>query len=162
MATVDYRYGALYVAENAQDFGVIDAALKRLDPRLFLERQLTIEEEMVWTVNLDVGDQVPVWVLDWRDSNDKPIDMPTFGIVEEVKRMMQRGPVSNEDHRRRNAELRAKRRRDYEEAVSELAREHLRAHTVKTFTFFDRTDERNHARHARREARLRESDRLVA
>jgi len=162
MATVDYRYGALYVAEDAQDHRVIDQALKRLDSRLFLERQCTIDNEFVWTVNLDVGDQVPVWVLDWRDSDEQAIELPTFGIVEEVKRMMQRGPVSNEDHRRRNAELRARRRREFDEAVAEIAREHIRAHTVKSFTFFDRQRPVNHARHARREQRLRDSDRLVA
>lgn len=160
-STEAYRYGAFYVVEDAQSHQIIDAALKRLDPRLFLERQLTLDQEFVWTVQLDVGDQVPVWVFDWRDDDDRAINEPTFRIVDEVAAMVKRGPISNEDHRRRNAELAERRRRDAMDEVAELARDYAKHRRTTTIGFGDAAGKPRHSRHRAREARLRASDRLV-
>jgi hypothetical protein len=161
VATVEYRYGALAVVETAQDYQFIDHALKQLDPRLFLERQLTFDNEFMWTVQLDVPDQPPVWILDWEDADGRPINAPTFGIVDRVKDSMKRGPVDNEEHRRRNDALRERRKRQHQEEVAELAREHIKAHVSKGYPMFPRERPENHGRHRRREQRLRASDLLV-
>lgn len=162
MPQTAYRYGALYVSEDAQDFRVIDLALKQLDTRLFLERQINLDNVPVWTVQLDVGDQVPVWVLDWVDDDDTPISEPTFGLVEQIKAMQQRGPVNSADHRRRNEELREARRQEARDEMREMILDYAKAGRTKSFHMAKRDVDLNHARHARREARLQASDRLVA
>ena len=83
-----YRHGALTIIETPQSHDAILRALKEIDPRLFLERQVTYEDQAVWCVVCDVGsDHPPITILEWRDSNDHPIHELSSGIVGRIARM---------------------------------------------------------------------------
>lgn len=84
-----YRHGSLYVVEQARDKDEIQKALKAIDPRLFLEKQITFDQESVWCVVVDVGgEQGPLTILEYRDEETgKPIPDLGWRIVERVQRM---------------------------------------------------------------------------
>lgn len=83
-----YRHGALYVVESGREKAEIDAALKAVDDRLFVEKQITLANESVWCVVVDVGgDQPPMTVLEFRDDKGVPINELSWDIVERMKRM---------------------------------------------------------------------------
>lgn len=87
-----YRHGALTVIETAKSQNEILRELKKIDPRLFLERQVTLENQAVWCVVCDVGgDSPPLTILEWRDSEDHPIHELSSGIVGRVQRMERDG-----------------------------------------------------------------------
>lgn len=113
-----HRHGALYVVEEPQDKKRIADALKAIDPRLFVEKQITFEQEAVWCVVCDVGgDQPPHTILEYRDEETgKPIPDLGWRLVERVQRMDRDG-----------ARLAAKVIRENKERV-EKARADARAH----------------------------------
>lgn len=89
---MEYRHGALMIVEEAKPQNEILRALRQIDPRLFLERQLSLEGQAVWCVVCDVGsDYPPLTVLEWRDSSEHPIHELSSGIVERVARMERDG-----------------------------------------------------------------------
>lgn len=105
-----YRYGALHVVEAAADSDVIQRALKQIDPRLFLERQVTLDGEAVWCVlcSLD-GDQPPVVVFEWRDPEGRPIPHLSSGIVDRMAQMERDPHVLAARVRAKNEEFARKR-----------------------------------------------------
>ncbi len=85
-----YRHGALTVIETPRSQGDILKGLRGIDPRLFLERQVTLDDQAVWCVVYDAGtDNPPITILEWRDSNDHPIHELSYGIVERIQKMEQ-------------------------------------------------------------------------
>jgi hypothetical protein len=83
-----YRHGALTVIETAKPHSEILRELKKIDDRLFLERQVTLEDQAVWCVVYDAGtDNPPITILEWRDSDNHPIHDLSSGIVARVKQM---------------------------------------------------------------------------
>lgn len=84
-----YRHGALHVVEHARDKDSIQKELKQVDPRIFLEKQITFEQEAVWCVVVDVGSgHAPITILEYRDEETgKPIPDLGHRIVDRVKRM---------------------------------------------------------------------------
>lgn len=84
-----YRHGALYVVEQTQDKKRIQDELKAIDPRLFVEKQITFDQESVWCVVVDVGSgHAPITILEYRDEETgKPIPDLGHRIVDRVKRM---------------------------------------------------------------------------
>jgi hypothetical protein len=84
-----YRHGALTVIENVKPKNEIQLELRKIDPRLFLERQVTLEGQAVWCVVCDIGDQPPVTILEWRDSEGHPLPELSAGIIGRVQRMEQ-------------------------------------------------------------------------
>lgn len=106
--------GGLAVAFNAADEKAVDRELKRLDPNLFLDRELEPRGPegpyVYYVVKEWIGDQhPPVPVLPWRDRNGpKPL---TLAIVEHVKRfekrdekLLERIHRANREHDERIAE----------------------------------------------------------
>lgn len=79
------RHGALAVVETAHDKDFVQRRLKELDPALFLEKQITLQNEEVWCVCVDVGlDHPPITIMEWRDDDDKPIPYLSERIVARV------------------------------------------------------------------------------
>lgn len=87
----EYRSGSLYVVERPKSAHWVNRALKQLDDRLFLERQLTFDNQQVWCVVIGMGDQEPMTLLEFRDDQGNAIPDPTEMIVQRVARM-DRGP----------------------------------------------------------------------
>lgn len=116
MAMQEMRLGALAVIQNVSDKDWISRRLKQLSPRLFVERQMTLDDEWVWCVVEDCGvDQPPVTVYEFRDSYGAPIPYLTEAIVHEMERRAKEGRKSmaeiaqevirrNEDRRKRNSD----------------------------------------------------------
>lgn len=84
-----YRHGSLYVVEHAREKDEIQAALRKIDPRIFLEKQVTFEQEAVWCVVVEVGgDQPPMTIMEYRDEETgKPIPDLGWRVVERVQKM---------------------------------------------------------------------------
>lgn len=108
-----FRHGALAVVQATQPKERIDYLLRQIDPNLFCELQLTYDGDQVWCVVENVGgDQVPVTVLEFRDSTGEPI----AGLTEQiVDRMRQRARILHESNDRSIAAS-AGRRADIENA----------------------------------------------
>lgn len=85
---LSYRHGALTVVAEASPRDEIVRALRQLDDRLFLEKQITLANEEVWCVVCNIGgDQPPVTILEWRDDRNKPIPFLASGLVNRVAQM---------------------------------------------------------------------------
>jgi hypothetical protein len=104
--------GALTVIEAAKSSNEILVELRKIEPRLFLERQVTIGDQAVWCVVYDAGsDHPPMCVLEWRDADDHPIHELSYGIVERIKKMEQQsGSLTAEVIRKNSERIEAKRR----------------------------------------------------
>lgn len=118
-----YRNGALYVVESASDSGQIARELKALDSRLFLERQMTLTNEVVWCVVMSLGDQPPQTIMEWRGPRDEPIEL-SYGIVNRIKEMMGRDSYDlGKRAVERNNELMERRRKDSLAGYTEVFRQ---------------------------------------
>lgn len=122
------RNGALAILETVSSRDEVARALRRLDPNLFAERQITVSGERVWAV----VEQTPagaVTVLQWRDPlTGEPIEYLTMGIVDRIaQRQNTRDMVAlTRAVDRENDRLRASRVADAEYAREESAREFKR------------------------------------
>lgn len=117
-----YRHGALYVVEEGRRRPDLERELKAIDRSLFFERQVTLEDELVWCVCVQVdGDQPPITLLEWRDTNGRPIAELSSGIITRVQNMHRDARTlvdemtTNNERRRREAEKRRS------EEIEELA-----------------------------------------
>lgn len=120
-----YRHGSLYVVEEARDKNEILQELKRIDRRLFLEKQITFDQESVWCVVVDVGgDQPPITILEYRDENGKPIPDLGWRIIEKMQRMERDGQMLAakviRDNQRRIDRAREDARRHWEDLGREF------------------------------------------
>lgn len=108
-----YRYGALTVVEAPAKHDAIQRRLKEIDPRLFIEKQLTLDGEEVWCVVCEI-DEAPhtLTVFEWRDPDTgRPIPVLSHGVVDRMAKM-ERDPkalaarvhAQNEEFQRRNRE----------------------------------------------------------
>ena len=115
-----YSYGGLYVIERAAPTDLVTRRLKEVDERLFLERQIGLDQRPVWCVVCDVGlDGPPVTLLEHRDDNGNPIPDPSEMLVYRVQRMERDG------HRLHESVLAANRR------MQEEKRQQTHADTVE-------------------------------
>lgn len=123
----EYREGALTVIEAAHTKDHVQRELQALDPRLFAEKQLTFENYPVWCVCFDLGERAGAQriftIHEHRDANGTPIGYPTMKMVDEIKRMMQRGAIDVKDLDKRNMEKREARRKEIYGDLRERARE---------------------------------------
>jgi hypothetical protein len=119
----EYRYGALYVIrENSDD--ALRRELKRIDDRLFFEKQITYTDEEVWCVCVDFsGDQPPMTILEWRDEKGRPIPYLDSGIIERVKQVDRSGRQLSERVLRENQARIESLRRQSREQYTEVARD---------------------------------------
>jgi hypothetical protein len=79
------RHGALAVVETAHPKDHILRALRQLDDRLFLEKQITLQNEEVWCVCISVGSEIPpITLVEWRDDEGRPIHYLSDRLVARV------------------------------------------------------------------------------
>jgi len=115
------RYGALAVLESANPPKEIQAALRQIDPRLFLERQVTMAQEEVWCVVVDAGSsEPPITILEWRDENGDPIHDLYYGLVRRMERMQRDGLTLSKSVMRKNEELIEAHRKKSHDALMDL------------------------------------------
>lgn len=122
----EYRHGALYVVEHASSRDPIQQALKQIDPRLFVERQATVDGEWVWVVNVDLGRDDPMGIiclLEWRDEQGKPIPYLAEGIVQRVAQMERDGAVLHRRVIEANRARTERMRRESMQATEDITRE---------------------------------------
>jgi hypothetical protein len=102
--------GDISVVFDTRDQASVDAALKQLDPRLFLDPERDRSSGAVfWTVKCWVGSgQRPAHVLDWRepDGTPRPLSSGLVYTLEARKRNFGRdlvadGMAANDEARRR-------------------------------------------------------------
>ena len=125
MSLMEYRHGALAVIEQAQPKDAVQRELKRLDDRLFLERQVTIDEDIVWCVVVDIGlGHPPVTILEWRDESGRPIPYLSSRLVSRVAAMDRDGAKLTARVIEHNARLVRERkeqsRREFEEIAADM------------------------------------------
>lgn len=83
-----FRHGALHVIEEAHDKDTIQRLIKKIDDRLFVEKQVTLAGEEVWCVVCDVGSEVPpITFIEWRDELGRPIPYLAERLVQRVQQM---------------------------------------------------------------------------
>jgi len=141
------RHGALAVVEQGRSREDINRRLKSLNEGLFVElqrRQADVDEYGrplypwgegqgvhayydVWTVCLEAGSDGIVPLFEWRESQPAgpPIPYLSEGIVEEMARRYQRGPVSVAEVKRQNSEKEAADRQQFRDDAEALIDEHL-------------------------------------
>jgi len=123
-----YRYGALHVVESAADSDAVQRDLKKIDPRLFLERQITLDQEQVWCVMCALdGDQPPLCVFEWRDPEGRAIPVLSSGIVDRMNQVERDPHVLNAKVKARNEEFQQMKRDAYNEQIYGLAEEYRKA-----------------------------------
>ena len=122
--SVSYRHGALHVIEQAAERDEVQRALRQLDERLFLERQLTLHMETVWCVCATVSpDEPPLTILEWRDpETSEPLQL-SHGIVARMARMEREAGKLSASVLSQNAERIEARRRETRALWAELGAE---------------------------------------
>lgn len=104
-------------------FRQLERELKSLDRNLFLVQQRGVYDETFYEVRYWQGpEQEPPVILDWRDPDGKPRDL-NFGIIEEIKRMQQRGPLDVKAIAAKNKELKEQAQMKSQEWYEEMTRE---------------------------------------
>lgn len=102
----------------------LERDLKAIDNRLFFEKQLTLEGEEVWCVVCDFSsDQPPVTLLEWRDSNGRPISELGSSIIPRVQKMERDHDALLARVREQNEKMVAEINRRRDEAYEEIARD---------------------------------------
>jgi hypothetical protein len=126
VALREVRFGALAVVQDVKTSDEIQRALKRLDPRLFVELQKNLDNELVWCVCLDVGgDEVPWTIYESRDHKNEPIPYLTYDVVNEIERRM-KDPSTPEKIHAHNAARQESRHAAFDYQVEEVTREFQR------------------------------------
>lgn len=91
MDTVEYRHGALSVVETVRDRDFVQRELRKIDDRLFVEKQLTYTGEAVWCVVVSVGGDVPpLTLLEHRDPSGRPLEL-SGSLIDRAARMERDG-----------------------------------------------------------------------
>lgn len=152
-AMLSHRGQTLHVVETPREKWYVEARIKRLDPRLFVEKQIDLDQREVWTVQLDgqLGGEIQT-IFEWRTPDGTPIAELTERVVDEVQRIMA-NPLNVQAIIAHNEALKEKRRQERQEVVREMV--HERAEFLRSRHFGPGTvGDVNHRRHRRREAEL--------
>jgi len=115
-----YR-GGLYVVERPSDKDFIQKRLRELDPRLFVQREIGLDNRPVWTVVVD--GEPPIPILEWRDDNGNPIHHLTENIVYRVAAMPRDAGKLMQSVLDKNRALRERKQREHMETQAEIFRE---------------------------------------
>jgi hypothetical protein len=117
----EYISGSLYVIERPRSQHWVNRALKQLDERLFLERQVSFDNQHVWCVVCDQGDRPPITLIEFRDDNGNAISDPTERLIQRVAQMERDGHRLHQrvlDKNQRFREAKSKAMRDETEAIT--------------------------------------------
>jgi hypothetical protein len=115
-----YR-GGLYVVERPSDRDFIQKRLRELDPRLFVQREIGMDQRPVWTVVVDGNPPIPI--LEWRDDRGDPIPHLTENIVYRVAAMPREAGQLMQSVLDKNRALRERKQREHRETQQEIFRE---------------------------------------
>lgn len=114
------------VVEHHPDKAAIDAELRKLDDRLFLDPEQDPDfGRVVWTVKYHLGaGQEPMLISDWRDPHTRvPLDL-SWSLWSRIKAREHREPFKLRDEiKAENAKLRELRSERTSEAYEEIARD---------------------------------------
>jgi len=125
MALSEYRHGALIVVQDLPDRNDLVRALKQIDERLFIEKQLTLEQEQVWCVVVDIGrDEPPVTILEYRSKGGIPLQLDS-GIIERTAQMERDGGRLHQRVIDRNRQFQAEKRAKMREDVAEITKDRI-------------------------------------
>ena len=156
---LSHRYQALAVVESPREKWYVDSRIRKLDPRLFVEKQIDLDQRPVWTVQL--GGQLgepPQTIFEWRTPDGEPIAELTERVIDEVQRIMA-SPLDLRSIIEHNEALKARIKRERQEQTAEAVHERVRFLESRHYGFGKSAPSGiNHARHRRREAELRASD----
>jgi hypothetical protein len=126
---IDERPDGLSVVYGRSDWRSVRTALKRLDPNLTLTREYDhAYRAVVWTVNYTVGGS-ELYSFQWRDPPGSGTGPPlplSHALVEYVKRQEGRGPELLREARERNRMQQETVKRDHDQQMDELAKDHAR------------------------------------
>lgn len=149
-----HRGQTLHVVEAPREKWYVESRLKRLDPRLFVEKQIDLDQREVWTVQLEgqLGEPIQT-IFEWRTPDGTPIAELTERVVDEVQRIMA-NPLNVQAIIAHNEALKEQRRLRRQEEVREMVHERAEFLRSRHYIFSPRGDAINHARHRRREAEL--------
>jgi hypothetical protein len=115
-------------------FRQLERELKALDDKLFLVEQRGEFGETFYEVRHWNGPEVePSVVVDWRERDGEPKEL-SYGIIEEIKRMMARGPIDVQAIAERNREIKRDAQRRSAEFYEEMVREFERVATMGNFS----------------------------
>lgn len=103
----------LTLVEDSLDARAVEAALQRIDDRLFLTFEIA-RGQRVYRVLYDRGDQPPAPIADWPHALSS-------GLVELVQSQRPRGGVDLEASEKANAALKERQLADFDYALDELA-----------------------------------------
>ena len=123
--TTDTGLVAVYRSASTQR---IDRELRQIDPQLFLDPEFDQRYGLFYTVKYWNGERAPnpvTVVVDWREPNGQPKDL-SDGILYEVQRIRERGPIDVDSIIRRNEELKRKREDAAEQAYEDQSKEAVR------------------------------------
>jgi hypothetical protein len=120
---MEYREGSLYVVRDEAPPASISQSLKSIDPRLFLEQQVTYRNELVWCVVVDIGgDRPPITLMEWRDESGRPLELSS-GIIDRMQRMDRDAKTLTAKVAEKNRVRDEIKTRDNEEQYRELGRD---------------------------------------
>lgn len=116
-----YRHGGLYVYETGSPRDAIARELKQIDNRLFLERQVTLDNKLVWCVVCDAGlDQPPITLLEYRDDSGEPISDLSDGVLRRMQRFERDGNKLHNRVLEANRRLQEEKRQQAHDQTREL------------------------------------------
>lgn len=114
-------------------FRQLERELKQLDRNLFLVEQRGVYGETFYEIRYWQGPEAePPVLVDWREPDGKPKEL-SFGILEDIRRQMQRGPLDIKAIVARNEELKKRKQDEVQEVYAEMTREFERHMTMGNF-----------------------------
>lgn len=113
--------GGLYVVERPSDKNWIQKRLRELDPRLFVQQEIGLDNRPVWVVLVD--GEPPIPILDWRDDNGEPIPHLTENIIYRVAAMPRESGKLMQSVLEKNRNFRERRDRETQYMMQEALRE---------------------------------------
>lgn len=131
----------LIVPWEAVDERTIDAALREIEPNLFLDKEIDQQGRLFYTACLHNGERAPnpiTVAVDWRESDGSPKPL-SEGLVYEIKKMQQAGGVNIDSIMRRNNALRVKRDDERMQIQEEIARDFDRHKKLGNFAIVPRS-----------------------
>jgi hypothetical protein len=150
---LSHRGQALHVVESPGEKWYVERRIKRLDPRLFVEKQIDLDQQPVWTVQLEgqLGEPIQT-IYEHRAGDGSPIAELSERVIDEVQRIMA-SPLNVKAIIEHNEALKLRRRQERQEQVAEMV--HDRAKFLRSRHYgIGTVGTINHARHRRREADL--------
>lgn len=113
--------GGLHVVERPSDKEWLVKRLKELDQRLFVQKEIGLDNREVWVVSVEGAPPIPI--LEWRDDLGNPIPYLTENIVYRVAAMPRESGKLMQSVLDKNRALKERKQREHKEMTAEIFRE---------------------------------------